>query len=397
MDRKKIGMYFLFGAVFLLIVLLVIVLVSLLKKPADPEVPKVNVGADVPQAMVEEVPDSKLAAYEKEQKKRSTIEDYWDDIEGEEESVDGAVPVSDTGSCRVASYEPPVRNGSGSVGRTATYEELFGSAGARGSSEGDVEARRLEREKRMTEAMERMNRQRTQAAAEIVAAGAAAAASAAAAAKPEQPEDTVAVEAAGKEVRETIDLKATRVVRSGGVSSLHDSERFGETGISSLSEHQRETTVEETYPFRCMFVRQEKLKSSQRVSIRILEDIVVEGHLIKKNTHLTATCSIGDRVDLKVTSINVGGRFLNLDFDAYDNDGTRGIYAPRLNDDTRVEESFKRAGISTVRRRMSTMVGQTAQDFLNAGTAVITGSGKDPSVIIPAGYEFYLVKKVKKQ
>ena len=146
-----------------------------------------------------------------------------------------------------------------------------------------------------------------------------------------------------------------------------------------------------------MFVRQEKLKSSQRVSIRILEDIVVEGHLIKKNTHLTATCSIGDRVDLKVTSINVGGRFLNLDFDAYDNDGTRGIYAPRLNDDTRVEESFKRAGISTVRRRMSTMVGQTAQDFLNAGTAVITGSGKDPSVIIPAGYEFYLVKKVKKQ
>ena len=168
------------------------------------------------------------------------------------------------------------------------------------------------------------------------------------------------------------------------------------SGVSSLDEDDRAWPEDESYPFRCMFVRQEKLKNSQRVAVRLLEDIVVEGQLVKKNTHLNAVCSIGDRIDLKVSSIDINGRIVNLDFDAYDNDGTRGIYAPDLSKDTMVEDMLKQAGVQGVRRRMSTAVGQTVQDILAAGSMVITGQGKDRSVTVPAGYQFYLVRSKKK-
>ena len=196
--------------------------------------------------------------------------------------------------------------------------------------------------------------------------------------------------------RERIDVESVRVVKSGGISSMDD--EFGNvatSGISTLDSNGVDLETDEAYPFKCMFVRQEKLKSGQRVSIRLLEDIVVEGQLVKKNTHLNAVCTIGDRIDIKVSNIELPGRIVNLDFDGYDNDGVRGIYAPDLGNDNTLEDALKQAGVSAVRRRANTLVGQTVQDILSAGSMVITGTGRDRSVMVPSGYQFYLVRHKK--
>ena len=57
-------------------------------------------------------------------------------------------------------------------------------------------------------------------------------------------------------------------------------------------------------PFRCMFVKDQKLKSGQRVTLRLLEDYNTDGIRIPANTHLAAICKIGDRLELQVRSLD---------------------------------------------------------------------------------------------
>ena len=152
--------------------------------------------------------------------------------------------------------------------------------------------------------------------------------------------------------------------------------------------------VDEEYPFKCMFVRSGKLKSGERVSVRLLEDMVIDGQLVPKNTHLMAVCSIGSRLDLNVSSIDLGGKIISLDYDAYDNDGTKGIYCPGISDKT-VSQAAGTA-VSGARSRLTSRIGRAAQDVVSTGLSLITLSGGETAVQVPAGYQFYLVKSRNK-
>ena len=93
-------------------------------------------------------------------------------------------------------------------------------------------------------------------------------------------------------------------------------------------------------PFKCMFVRDQKLTSGQRVTLRLLEDYVEGGVRIPANTHLAAICKIGDRLELQVRSLEINGRIIPLALDAYDTDGLQGIYCP----ETSASKGAKQAG-----------------------------------------------------
>ena len=379
LEKKKMAVLLLSCAALVGLVLLLVLLNRDSGKEKAPAGPA-SVSQELPDADTEDVPASKTQAYL--QRGRSGIEDYWDQMGGDP-SADPAEaddPLAELNG---------TKNGSSSA---PSYEEVFGSL-AGGESQKETPQQRAERQTRESrDAAMAMQQQQMDMLADIMRQQQA-----------QQGQGDDAGEEAGEPApaavpeRDRIDVERVRVVRSGGVSSMDDD--FGSvstSGVSSLDEDDRAWPEDESYPFRCMFVRQEKLKNSQRVAVRLLEDIVVEGQLVKKNTHLNAVCSIGDRIDLKVSSIDINGRIVNLDFDAYDNDGTRGIYAPDLSKDTMVEDMLKQAGVQGVRRRMSTAVGQTVQDILAAGSMVITGQGKDRSVTVPAGYQFYLVRSKKK-
>lgn len=382
LDNKKKGLLFILGASVLGVILLfVFIAKGESDTPQDTE-RKVNIIADIPEPNVEELPNNKMDGYRSSKKSGRSIDAYWDSIGGEDEKPEDDL-VMDT---NVESETKKTKKAKRSSGvEEVSYEELFGLKKEKKAPKEDISTRRAKRDEDGYKMLEKISKDNMEALERLVEK------------QNQSKKDTVAdvVEEQQPVIpeRDKIDIERVKIVRSGGISSIDDEfNGMSDSGFSSLDGDSREFNADESYPFKCMFVRQEKLKSSQRVSLRLLEDIVVEGQLVRKNTHLNAVCTIGDRVDLKVSSIDINGRILNLNFDAYDNDGTKGLYAPDLNDEQQLVDALRQSGISSARNRVSSQLGRVAQDLVSAGSMVISGKGKDRSVSIPAGYQFYLVK-----
>ena len=195
-----------------------------------------------------------------------------------------------------------------------------------------------------------------------------------------------------EEVVDRIEVKEVAVRKSGTVSTIDDGmSSLGGTGISSLNGDVDETVQEQDYPFKCSFVKEEKIKSGMRVPIRLLEDMVISGQLIPKNTHLMATCTLSNRLEMNVASIQFGSKVINLNYDAYDaNDHIRGIYCPEVDDNLKnaVKNQTGTLGLS----RANSMVGGVVKDVISTGTVLISNVGQERSVTVPAGYIFYLSK-----
>jgi len=148
-------------------------------------------------------------------------------------------------------------------------------------------------------------------------------------------------------------------------------------------------------PFRCMFVRDQKLKSGQRVTLRLLEDYVDGGVRIPANTHLAAICKLGDRLELSVRSLEMNGRIVPLALDAYDTDGLQGIYCPETSASKNSRQASNDA-ISAAGTTFGGLVGDLASTVLRTGASIARSASGEVSVSVVSGYEFYLVKSERK-
>ena len=380
MDRKKKGVLLLAIAGFLLFFLLMGFLIwaqSAKGKETEKDKKNGNVYTEVQNGEEKPMEDSKIKSY---RNSRANIENYWDDmgeeLDAEPESEDPVDIV--TGTRKEASVR-------GS--RNYTAEDVFGSSPtsqnpaetpAQSSRQDAAERRAMYQRERQAALDEVMRRQEEMMKAQQGASG-----------NEEAP--AVPVE----ETRDRIDIDKVMVRKSGSVTTLEDGfTSVTSSGVSTLEGASEQFFVDEEYPFKCMFVRSGKLKSGERVSIRLLEDMVIDGQLVPKNTHLMAVCSIGSRLDLNVASIDLRGKIINLDYDAYDNDGTKGIYCPGISDKS-VSQAAGTA-VSGARSRLTSRIGRAAQDVVNTGLSLITLSGGETAVQVPAGYQFYLVKSRRK-
>ena len=148
-------------------------------------------------------------------------------------------------------------------------------------------------------------------------------------------------------------------------------------------------------PFRCMFVRDQKLTSGQRVTLRLLEDYNLDGVRIPANTHLAAICKIGERLELQVRSFEINGRIIPLALDAYDTDGLQGIYCP----ETSASKNSRKASddaISTAGQTFGGLVGDIASTVIRTGASIAKSASGEVSVSVVSGYEFYLVKSERR-
>ena len=179
--------------------------------------------------------------------------------------------------------------------------------------------------------------------------------------------------------------EAVSVRKSSAMSTLEGNN----SGFSSLADDDTVSTDEE-YPFECMFVREEKLHNGSRVSVRLLEDMVVGGVLIPKNTHLMATCNINNRLELTVTSIEMNSKIYALGYEAYDNDGSKGIYCPDLNAQAR--KTAKSQGLSTIGSLIGGRVGRLASTAVTTGVSIAQSKSGEVTVTVPSGYRFFIVK-----
>ena len=194
-------------------------------------------------------------------------------------------------------------------------------------------------------------------------------------------------------VEETPAQEKPRVRRSGGVSSFGGVKGVG-SGISSLDDDSIYVTDDPTHLFKVKFVNSEKITSGQRVTLRLCEDMSVDGVLIPKNTHLFATCNVGERLMMEVQSIDMGGKIYQLGYEAYDADGGLGLYCPSSDGQSNVQDAVDQAqqiGESV----LNTGIGGRAGRIVSAGSQMLrrTVRGRQQAVEVTAGYTFYLMSK----
>ena len=356
--KKEIG----FGLVVIAVVCLLAVIIFKddKAKNAEDDAPQKSVTFDIPEGDFAEMSDSKSEAYLKRENS-TRIEDYWDSCAPDEETLHP---------------EQKAPSGSVSTPRTTTTEELLGlndparhSPAPRAVSSNpyretaeEREARHQRRHEEAIELAERMQEGQQ---------------------SPPPPQDNSPI----VERPETV-TAATKVKRSDVISSLDTWE--GDNGFSSLDDETEIMQEDSFTPFRCMFARESKITDGQRVTVILLDDINISGISVPRNTHLMATCQLTNRLELEFVNIEIGGRILPLGFEAYDVDGSKGIYCP---DAGSASKTVKNRGADIVSSTLSSRLGRVARDVAATGISLVQSADGLRTVSVPAGYTFFIIKK----
>ena len=169
------------------------------------------------------------------------------------------------------------------------------------------------------------------------------------------------------------------------VFSLDD--EFTDDGVNYPEDSKR--------PFRCMFIRDEKLKEGQRVTLRLLETYEENGVRIPANSHLNAICKIGNRLELNVKSVEMNGKIIPLNLCAYDTDGLKGIYCPETSSNKNAKKAENDA-LSASGATFGGLVGDIANTIIRTGVNIARSSSGEVSVNVSSGYEFFLVKSERR-
>ena len=360
MDKKKMLI-----AVIALAVLLVGALVWMVLSGKKPATEETQVTATIPDGEAQKMSDSKSEAF----RGSVSTDAYFEMLAGREADEDiSLVSSSDTSTPSAGGAAPAASSGESSVDRvfgappaSSSTPAASPSSGHRASGGGGA-SRPMTSDERLD-----YDRRRAEMVRDVLTGGAA--------------EETPAEEPKPEPL--SIDLSA--VGSSDGI-------------ISSLDDDFDDAAVEyegAKRPFRCMFVRDQKITSGQRVTLRLLEDCVEGGVRIPANTHLAAICKIGDRLELQVRSLEMNGRIIPLALDAYDTDGLQGIYCP----ETSAAKNRQRASqdaISTAGTTFGGLVGDLASTVIRTGATIAKSASGEVSVNVVSGYEFYLVKSERR-
>ena len=350
---------------------------------------------------VQEMEDSKMEAYSSS-RASSTVARYWDDLESEADAVLGDEEQNAEGGLSGGSP-------SGSAAEPASEDELFASLTSGVADSGPASAGQRSqtqpvrpsgggrspsvrgdapkpgepgyREYRMRQYYDGMDAAVLEGDRKKAASGGASSAG----------EESAEMTSEGEAPESRTSIGDDAPVRKSSAMSDLSSSGAG-SGFSSLGDGSSETVSgSEDYPFECMFVRAEKLRNGSRVSIRLLEDMVVGGTLIPRNTHLMAMCAISDRLQLTVSNVEMNQRIYSLGYEAYDTDGSRGIYCPDLTQQDR--RKIESQGLSSVGGILGRRVGSLASSAVQTGVSIAQSRSGEVTVSVPAGYKFYIVKK----
>lgn len=337
-QRQRIILFILVALGVLAVALLAFVLVTLPPRGGDNHV---DVKAEIPEADLTDGPGTKTDGY----RRAGGIGEYWDQLLEEE---DGGAPTGD-------GRKPPQMEVGDLFGDYATSE----SAPPARTPGGGTAPR-----KRPNPSGNRS------------------------APKPSQEETAPS---AGKALAADEPPRSAPVKRSGAVSNLDTdvNEELG-NGFSTLDGTDMWVSGEAGKPYRCMFTRDEKVKSGQRVTLRLLEDVVIRGVHIPRNTHMQGVVTVSRRMEVTVSSLDMGGRIITFHLEAYDTDGGKGIYCSDL---SQTKKSVTEQGLSTLSSTLNGRLGRVARDAAQAGASIVRNKSGEATVTVPAGYAFYLIEE----
>lgn len=187
---------------------------------------------------------------------------------------------------------------------------------------------------------------------------------------------------------DTPEQPRAQIRRSGGVSSFGSS--AGKT-IISISDQDIYVDDDPSHPIKVKFSYDQKVKSGQRISLRLCEDMIVDGILLPTNTHIFATCSVGERLLIQVNSIEVNGKIHNVKYTAYDNDGVEGLYCPQSTTVKATEQAAEQAGQLAQSAVQGAITGYPGR-IIQAGAQLVRTAKGSTAVNVTAGYAFFLMQ-----
>lgn len=340
-----------------------------------------KVAMDVPEGIAEEIPESKREAYQEKGRKSVSTDEYFEMLIAEEEislvssekipSQDGNDGAGQVVSCRMdGAMMQPGKGGSAAervfgpapVERSVPRQSggasgAGGSSGTSRSSQPMSEADKLEYDRKRAEMVRDVITGTVSDAEDI------------------SSHDSTAEDDVELRYHSDNDI----------VFSLDD--EFTDDGVNYPEESKR--------PFRCMFVRDEKLKDGQRVTLRLLETYEDNGIRIPANSHLSAICKIGNRLELNVKSVEMNGKIIPVNLCAYDTDGLKGIYCPETSSNKNAKKAENDA-LSASGATFGGLVGDIANTIIRTGVNIARSSSGEVSVNVASGYEFFLVKSEKR-
>ena len=360
-----------------MIVFLIVVIKDIVDKDDEVEVKRSEVEISIPDAEISEINSSKSGAYARNDGSRN-VDRHWDNLASEDD-LDSILSSNDSSTDDQSS----ARNHNSQPKGQYTVDDLLGDADqeSKPKASGPGHSQRsTQRKQSKEEIIADAQRRREKAVADALKESGVEQAD-------EEQDDAPSQSVSNVSIGEDATLKKSSII-----SSLDENS----SGVSSLGDDDFDmSAIGDDYPFQCMFVRQAKLRNGDRVAVRLLEDMVVGGLLVPKNTHLQAICSIKERLCLEVSSIEMKGKIYRLGYDAYDNDGRLGIYCPDLVMSQEMK-SAKQSGLRIFNSLIGGRVGSLAKDVVSTGVSVARSVGGDVAVTVPAGYSFFLVKKEKR-
>lgn len=380
---------------WMLFVLMLVALIGLLWLVFLPgcrdETAAEKVAMDVPEGIAEEIPESKREAYQEKGRKSVSTDEYFEMLMAEEEislvssekipgqagndgygagddgqdvsgRMDGVmVQPGKGGSAAERVFGPaPVER---SVPRQSGGSSGSGGSAGAGGYSGAVRQRQMSEEEQLE-----YDRKRAEMVRDVITG--------------------TSSEAEGASSPDSVDEDEVELKYHSDddiVFSLDD--EFTDDGVNYPEDSKR--------PFRCMFIRDEKLKEGQRVTLRLLETYEENGVRIPANSHLNAICKIGNRLELNVKSVEMNGKIIPLNLCAYDTDGLKGIYCPETSSNKNAKKAENDA-LSASGATFGGLVGDIANTIIRTGVNIARSSSGEVSVNVSSGYEFFLVKSERR-
>ena len=386
MKDKKSWMLF----VFMLVALIGLLWLVFLPGCRD-ETAAEKVAMDVPEGIAEEIPESKREAYQEKGRKSVSTDEYFEMLMAEEEislvssekipgqagndgygagddgqdvsgRMDGVMVQPGKGGSAAERVFGPAPVERGVPRQSGGSSGSGGSAGAGGYS-GAVRQRQMSEEEQLE-----YDRKRAEMVRDVITG--------------------TSSEAEGASSPDSVDEDEVKLKYHSDddiVFSLDD--EFTDDGVNYPEDSKR--------PFRCMFIRDEKLKEGQRVTLRLLETYEENGVRIPANSHLNAICKIGNRLELNVKSVEMNGKIIPLNLCAYDTDGLKGIYCPETSSNKNAKKAENDA-LSASGATFGGLVGDIANTIIRTGVNIARSSSGEVSVNVSSGYEFFLVKSERR-
>lgn len=182
---------------------------------------------------------------------------------------------------------------------------------------------------------------------------------------------------------------------SGGVSSLDDEWGTSES-VGGLDQSGARLDENAAHPFRVEFASDGKIANGERVTLRLLEEMVVDGVKIRENTPLSGICTVtGNRLAVSVPALKVGNKIYTLNLKGYDTDGLEGLYCPQTNLGRSVKDGAQQAG-SIIENALSSGIAGYAGRVVSAGASIIRSNSGNVTISVSSGYQFYLMADVRK-